>query len=89
MSAKTPTFKYFSSKKKYNRSEIGDYVPYGISELRNIAGSSYPAMGGLGPSYVGTQAWADEDRKRRRREEYARTIIGNSCKPISFQAKLK
>ena len=71
---------------KDSHSVIGEYVPYSLKQYRNIARPRYATMGGLGSSYVGTQAWNDEDRKRKRREDYARKIVNG--KPIQLQGKL-
>ena len=61
-------------KKRRHLSEATDFTPYSLHEYNNIAKSNYYALGGLGPSNMGTSMWINEDRKRKRREDYAKRM---------------
>ena len=55
-----------------------DYTPYSLTEYRNIAPTQYYTLGGLGPSYVGTQEWTSEYARRKRRDNYVKNspVVG-------------
>ena len=64
----------FQSKKRNLSDPPLGFVPYSLREYRNLAGNHYQVLGGLGPSYMGSEQWELELSKRKRRDAYAKNV---------------
>lgn len=51
------------------------YQPYSLEDFQNISYSHCRALGGLGPSRVGTKAWEHQRLKQKKMQEYCKRLI--------------
>ncbi|OMJ82419.1 hypothetical protein SteCoe_16895 [Stentor coeruleus] len=67
---------------------ISEYKPYTLIDYQNIKSDKYYELGGLGPSYVGTEDWKLKKEMFKKRVSYGKQVMQiNSNLPPSYMRK--